>query len=417
MRRSFVAALAVTLVGGAFAADLRLATWNLGWHMDTALARTWIDQCSRPFAQSAKDQRWAPAAEGPVTGWQLKWGRDAAIDWDIGRLPPCDVYQWRGQIVPVTPQSYALRQRQVTEVLQRQVNADIIAFQEVSGRQSVLEVLPGGAAEYEVCGYEGHKVQRLAIAWRKRLGAALSCDADWPLSLPQAPGKDQPRPGLALTLKVDGKLLRVLTLHLKSSCVSPLEDTRPDGRGQLDGQEPNCRVLQSQVPALEAWLEAQSQGVDSLVVLGDFNRDLAHESREAANAPVRSSGKPSDPHAPGNRVRNLWREINDGVPASSLLTLLDVACPGDATTQALCTAAKSRRLARDEYFRLGGLEGLGCRNPIGLDHIAVAGAGRAEAASKVALGAQGPTAAASETLPSGSLGTSDHCPMVTELTW
>jgi len=411
MRRLLVATLVALLAGPALSTELRLATWNLGWHMDLSLARTWIDQCSRPFAPSPKDQRWAPAAEGPLTGWQLKWGRDAAIDWDIGKLPPCDVYQVRGQIVPVTPEAYAQRQRQVTEVLQRQVNADIIAFQEVSGRQSVLEVLPGGAADFEVCSYEGHKVQRLAIAWRKRLGAAVSCETYWPLSLPQAPNKDQPRPGLALTLKVDGKLLRILTLHLKSSCVSPLEDTRPDGRGQLDGQEPNCLVLQSQVPALEAWLEAQSAEVDTLVMLGDFNRDLAHEAREPLTAVVRSDGKATDPHHLGNRVRNLWRELNDGVPAASTLTLLDVACPGDATTQALCSAAKSRRLARDEYFRLSGLEGLGCRNPIGLDHIALAGAGRAVTASKIALGTMGPASSAS------SLGTSDHCPLVADLKW
>ena len=208
-----------------------------------------------------------------------------------------------------------------------------------------------------------------------------------------------------------------MTVHLKSSCVTPLEDPRPDGRGQLDGQEPNCLVLQQQVPALEAWLEAQSVGVDALVMLGDFNRDLAHEAGEPAAAPVRSDGKPSDPHRPGNRVRNLWRELNDGVPAASSLTLLDVACPGGDAVKALCTVAKTRRLARDEYGRLGSLDGLGCRNPIGLDHIAVAGIGKATVAQKVALGALGPAAPASDTRPVATLGTSDHCPMTTVLSW
>lgn len=416
-KRLLIAALAAGLALPALATDLRLATWNLGWHMDMALARNWMAQCGRPFAPSAKDQRWAPAAEGPSTGWQLQWGREAPIDWDIGTLPPCNVYQVRGQILPVTEPMYAQRQRQIAEVLGRQVDADVIAFQEVSGRQSVLEVLPGGGADYEVCSYEGHKVQRLAIAWRKRLGPAVSCEAYWPLSLPQAPAKDQPRPGLALTLKVDGKLLRLMTLHLKSSCVTPLEDPRPDGRGQLDGQEPNCLVLQQQVPALEAWLEAQSVGVDALVMLGDFNRDLAHEAGEPASAAVRSDGKASDPHRPGNRVRNLWREVNDGVPAASALTLLDVACPGSDAVRDLCSVARTRRLARDEYGRLGGLGGLGCRNPIGLDHIAVAGNVKAGVAQKVALGDLGPAAPASEARPLATLGTSDHCPLTAVLSW
>ena len=133
-RGLLIAALAAGLALPALATELRLATWNLGWHMDMALARTWMTQCGRPFALSAKDQRWGPAAEWPSTGWQLKWGRDAPIDWDIGTLPPCNVYQVRGQILPVTEAMVTQRQRQIAEVLGRQVDADVIAFQEVSGR-------------------------------------------------------------------------------------------------------------------------------------------------------------------------------------------------------------------------------------------------------------------------------------------
>jgi len=278
-------------------------------------------------------------------------------------------------------------------------------------------VLPGGGGDFEVCSYEGHKVQRLAIAWRRRLGPAVNCEAYWPLSLPQAPAKDQPRPGLALTLRVEGKLLRILTLHLKSSCVSPLDDHRPDGRGQLDGQEPNCAVLQAQVAPLETWLEAQSADVDALVVMGDFNRNLAHEANEPADAPVRTHGKATDPHHPGNRVRNLWREVNDGVPAAAALHLVDIACPGDAATQGLCAAAKTRRLTREENAQLAAARALGCRNPVGLDHIALAGAAKAAGATKVALGDSGMTTAASEGRPDPSLGVSDHYPLVTELKW
>lgn len=405
------------------AADLRIATWNLGWHMDNALAQKWLTACGQKFHQAGPEQRWAPmpagaaGSDGAPTGWQLRWGRDAPIDWDIGTLPPCDLFQADRQIVPATAESLANRQRQIRELLAREVDADIIAFQEVSGAQSVREVLPNGGADHEVCSYEGHKVQRLAIAWRKTLGTSVQCAAYWPLSLPMLPAKEQPRPGLTLTLKVDGKLLRVLTMHLKSSCVSPLEDTQPDGRGQLAGANPHCQVLHAQVPALEAWLEAESAGADGLVMLGDFNRDLAHEAGQPATAPVRSAGKPADPHTPGLKIFNLWREVNDGVPASSQLQLLATTCPAASGVQGLCQAAKQRRLSRDEYNQVGHSSALGCRNPLGLDHVAVSSAFSASAVSKVALGLRGRTSVASASHPSALLALSDHCPLVAELRW
>ena len=405
------------------ATELRVATWNLGWHLDSAQTEAWIGRCSQPFVQSAATGQWAPAPAadpapaGAPTGWTLKWGRNAPVQWDIGEWPPCDIYQDKGQTVPVTPAAYSTRQRQIASVLGGPVKADVVAFQEVSGARAVQEVLPAAGADHEVCSYSGHKVQRLAIAWHKRLGPALGCEVHWPLSLPQATARDQPRPGLALTLQVEGKRVRFLTLHLKSSCVSPLDDNRPDGRGQLDGAEPNCAVLQQQVAPLEAWVEAQSVGVDVLVLLGDFNRNLAHEQGEPAAALVRSDGAPTDAHRPGNKVRNLWREVNDGSPASSRLSLLEVACPGSEAITGLCVTAKTRRLSREENGQLGAADALGCRNPVGLDFIAVGGIATTGGARKVALGALGRTSAASDQRPQALLGLSDHCPLVADLAW
>lgn len=406
--------LSLGAMGTAVAAPLRVATWNLGWHMDTALATQWMNTCGQPFARTGAEGRWRPDPAGTETGWSLRWGREAPIEWDIGQLPPCDVYQAGGRIVPVTPQAYATRQRQIREILGSAVKADVLALQEVSGRASVLEVLPEGGAGHHVCSYEGHKVQRLAFAWSKSLGPAVSCEVHWPLSLPSREAKEQPRPGLALTLRIEGRLVRFLTVHLKSSCVSPLDERREQGRGQLDSDEPNCQLLQAQVPALEAWVEAQSVGVSALVVLGDFNRNLQHEQREAASQPVRSQGAPTDPHRPGNRVRNLWRELNDGMPASSRLVLLETACPGDAAVQGLCERAKSQALSRPELQQLGDTGALGCRNPVGLDHIAVSPWVKAGVVTKVAVGLMGRTSPARENRPA-LLAVSDHCPLAAEL--
>lgn len=398
---------------------LRVATWNLGWHQDAALAARWIAACSQRFAPTGPDGRWAPSPAGDRTGWDLRWGRDARVVWDLRTLPPCDVYQARYRAVPVTAAAYATRQRQLRALLAERADADIVAFQEVSGVAAVREILPDGGAAHEVCGYDGFGVQQLAIAWKRAVGRAVACEVEMALSLPGRPPNERPRPGLALTLQLhDGRLVRVLTVHLKSSCVSPLEAgsrERPD-RGRLDGDDDACRILQAQAAPLEAWVERQSQGVDALVLLGDFNRDLAHEQAEPAAAPARSDGgRVSDPHGPATRVRNLWRELADGHPPATALTLLAPACEGDAPVRRACEAARVRRLDRDEQSRLAAPSGLGCRHPVGLDHIAVSPGVQALDARIVPIGVYGRTLPASDRRADPLLAVSDHCPVIATL--
>lgn len=410
MQRQHLHSLALSLTlglaaGAASAADVTVATWNLGWHLDAPLATRWIAACGQKFSKSA-DGLWRPDAAGPKTGWQLRWGRDAKIEWDIGQLPPCDVWQSRFKPVPVTEAALAKRRQQIAEVLATKVNADVIAFQEVSSVRAVREVLPDGGRDYEVCGFTSHKVQRLAFAWKRKVASAVgTCEVYAPLALPDRPVKEQPRPGLSVTLRIGGHVTRFMTVHLKSSCVSPLEGGGGT-RGQLASDDKACSVLQAQLQPLETWLQERSQGVDAVVMLGDFNRNIAHEASLPANTPVRSQG----------RSTNLWREVNDGVPAASLLTALDTACPLDATSAALCKDAKSRVLDKPEMARLTDAKALGCRNPIGLDHIAVrlpagAAAGAVPVAEKVALGFLGRTLEASDKRPEPLLAVSDHCPL------
>ncbi|MEN9395722.1 MAG: hypothetical protein RLZ81_252 [Pseudomonadota bacterium] len=410
MQRQHLHSLALSLTlglaaGAASAADVTVATWNLGWHLDAPLATRWIAACGQKFSKSA-DGLWRPDAAGPKTGWQLRWGRDAKIEWDIGQLPPCDVWQSRFKPVPVTEAALAKRRQQIAEVLATKVNADVIAFQEVSSVQAVREVLPDGGRDYEVCGFTSHKVQRLAFAWKRKVASAVgTCEVYAPLALPDRPVKEQPRPGLSVTLRIGGHVTRFMTVHLKSSCVSPLEGGGGT-RGQLASDDKACSVLQAQLQPLETWLQERSQGVDAVVMLGDFNRNIAHEASLPANTPVRSQG----------RSTNLWREVNDGVPAASLLTALDTACPLDATSAALCKDAKSRVLDKPEMAQLTDAKALGCRNPIGLDHIAVrlpagAAAGAVPVAEKVALGFLGRTLEASDKRPEPLLAVSDHCPL------
>ena len=396
---------------------LTVATWNLGWHQSRAEAAQWMQACAQPFAQNAQGL-WAPSAQGDRNGWQLKWGRDAKIEWDVRVMPPCDVWQARFKPVPMTPAADAKRRAQIADILATQVQADVIALQEVSGEAAVREVLPKEgpyrSEDFHVCSFAGFGVQRLAFAWRKSLGGSpADCHVEPSLSLPHRTPKEQPRPGLALTLTLGGQRVHFLNVHLKSSCVSPLESTQPNGRGQLAGDDVACVILQDQVAPLEAWLERHARD-GRVVLLGDFNRQLWHEARLPPTEPVRTRGDASRPHDATARTRNLWRELNDGTPTNSRLTLLPVQCPLNAATQAACEAAEAAP-AKEAVQALAHGQALGCRNPIGLDHVVVSEGLKAEPALKVPLGLRGRTLAAKGDKADPLLAVSDHCPLVTRL--
>ena len=407
----------------AHASTLRVATWNLGWHVSQAELPQWIEQCSKSFAKNSQTGVWevvSPQTAGAKVGWSVDESRPSLEGVDLTVMPPCGVYRSPSRAgIAVTPAAWAKRNEQITKVLRDGVKADVIAFQEVSGVAAVREALGTAAADYEVCSFAGDKIQRLAFAWRKSLGAAIDpCRDVRELSLPHLPVKDQVRPGLTLTLQVGGKRVRFMTVHLKSSCVSPLD------RGQLDGnagpRDP-CPVLQQQVAPLEAAIEDLPKGVDHVIVLGDFNRNLGHEAAKVKGAePVRSDGTTNlaAPRPASVLTRNLLMEVNDAQPAASRLTLLQPMCKGSAEVSAACEAVKSRLLTTEERRVLSDRGGLGCRNPVGLDHVLVS-AGLAQAVmttTKVSLGNLGRSLSARPPeYPEPLLAVSDHCPLVVEI--
>ena len=407
----------------ASATTLRVATWNLGWHVSQAELAPWIAQCGKSYAKSAQSGVWevVPAqTPGGRIGWEIDDSRPTLEGVDLAVMPPCGVYRSPSRAgIAVTPVSWAKRNEQIAKVLRDEVKADVIAFQEVSGVAAVREALGPAAADYEVCSFEGYKIQRLAFAWRKSLGTSIGACQDFrDLSLPHLPAKDQVRPGFTVTLQVAGKKIRFLTVHLKSACVSPLD------KGRLDGNSrPNdpCPVLQQQVAPLEALIEDLPKGVDHVVVLGDFNRNLGHEAARVPGAePVRSDGSTdlARPRPAGVLTRNLLLEVNDAQPSASRLVLLAATCTGSADLSAACDAAKTRLLTPDERRTLTDRTGLGCRNPIGLDHVLVSEvlAKAVISTAKIPLGNLGRALSPRPPQnPEPLLAVSDHCPLVTEI--
>ena len=387
--------------------QVTIATWNLGWHMDIATAQRWIDACSKTYLPAEDNKSWKPSTDPNSTmGWDVQ-DTFSIVGWDVANLPVCDVYFYKS-VLRVKLDAYRQRQRQIAQFISRSLPADVIAFQEVSGEQAIREILPNGGADYEFCSYDGYKVQRLAIAWKKSLGNVVSCSPEAALSLPENAAEDRPRPGLTLTINAGGTSLRILDVHLKSSCVSPL-----DG-GKLEGVKRDCAILQQQIDPIERWLERETSDGAKVVLLGDFNRNLWHELRD--QSPVRTDGSaPSGPRPAGALSRSLLKEIVDGQPNESTMTVVGERCQTNEIGVLLCKESEIRDLDTAETGLLGSSNYLGCRNPVGLDHILVSsGVEPVEPAQHVSIGRLGATRQKSDGTDQ-YLAISDHCPLLAKL--
>ena len=421
--------LAAALAGmsSAQAHTIKVASWNLGWQVSEAELPNWLTQCGKSYAKSAADGVWRPVAEGApgaTIGWLINESRSTIEGVDLSLMPPCGVYEGAGRRkFALTGKALVQRNRHIAALLERSVDADVIAFQEVSGVAAVREALGSRADDYRICSFDGqYKVQRLAFAWKKVYGAPVEACKTWhEVALPALPAQQQVRPALTVALKIRGQVMRFMTVHLKSSCVSPWERG-----GRLDGNTgPNdpCPTLQQQVGPLEQVFEQlpshQGLKADHFVVLGDFNRNLWLEANEIEGAKALRSDGSADLTTPlpaGVRTQNLYKEINDGLPAASRATLVSLSCPLAPELAALCQRSKTEALRREALVPLGAAGALGCRNPIGLDHIIVSDSLKASVlgAQKVAIGSLGQTKAP-EGGQEASLAVSDHCPILMSL--
>lgn len=127
--------VAIALPAQANATTVRVATWNLGWHVSQAELGSWITQCAKSYAKDSASGIWevVPAqTSGAQIGWEIGESRPQLQGVDLAVMPPCGVYRSPSGIA-VTPAAWAKRNEQIAKLLSDVVKPDVIAFQEVSG--------------------------------------------------------------------------------------------------------------------------------------------------------------------------------------------------------------------------------------------------------------------------------------------
>ena len=166
----------------------------------------------------------------------------------------------------------------------RVLNADIIAFQEVNGPRAAARVFSPRDYSLRLSGRYDPRYDDIYNGFAVRNGRFDEVEKrDYEALGLGSEGRYQHRWGVDLTVSRGGRRLRLLNVHLKSSCSRKSLRT-PRSRP--------CRTLARQIEPLEAWIDARWREGVPFVVLGDFNREM-------------------DRHGPRD---HLWNAIADGDP-------------------------------------------------------------------------------------------------------
>ncbi|MEA2770086.1 MAG: hypothetical protein QOD93_3048 [Acetobacteraceae bacterium] len=179
------------------------------------------------------------SAELKIATWNLSW---------LTTRPAGD----RGVPSDVTPRV----EEDFTRLAQyaRELNADLIAIQEVDGFPAATRLFPHDL--YSIHMTHDHVVQRVGIVVRRGLKYDINPDLS-------ALGTNHLRSGADITLHLGSLDLRVLAVHLKTGCRN-----QPLPRAH----DRSCLELRDQIPVVAEWIAARRQDGMPFIVLGDFNR-------------------------------------------------------------------------------------------------------------------------------------------------
>ena len=157
------------------------------------------------------------------------------------------------------------------------LRADVVAFQEVENETAARRIFPSAGWHVAVSSRPAMdpgracwdrpaaRLGHLATGFAIRHGIAWRRNED--LTALGADDRFQ-RWGTDITVTVNGRDLRLLSVHLRTGCWG----AKQDGDG---GRAETCATLRGQMLLLRAWADARREEGTAFVVLGDFNRRLA----------------------------------------------------------------------------------------------------------------------------------------------
>ena len=194
------------------------------------------------------------------------------------------------------------------------LDLDITALQEVGSPRAVQRVFPESdyhvvmSGRYKQGAEDGTErdIYTALVFAKDRFPTAPTTTTLDALSIPHigfdrdgTPTIRATRAGIVAEIEIAGQMVRLLGVHMKSSChrwsLNPVVDQSPTNGRPFDSRF-HCRTLAAQAAVLESWIEQQAaQGIPT-VVLGDFNREM-----NATN----DQQQPAD---------DLWLDLNDGTP-------------------------------------------------------------------------------------------------------
>jgi endonuclease/exonuclease/phosphatase family metal-dependent hydrolase len=184
------------------------------------------------------------AADLKIATWNLNW---------LTERPAGD---------PSLPQDVHVRASEDFDRLRQyatQLDADVIAIQEVDGREVAARIFPPD--RYSIHMTRDDVVQRVGIVVRR--GLAYSVNPD--VTALQGARRLHLRSGADITLHLAAGPLRILAVHLKTGC---------DDASLTNPRRRSCAELGAQIPPLQAWIVARQHEGVPFIVLGDFNRHM-----------------------------------------------------------------------------------------------------------------------------------------------
>jgi len=137
----------------------------------------------------------------------------------------------------------------------RQLDADVIALQEIDGPEAAARIFDPTVYAFHFP--RERQVQGTGFAYRRSLPVQIHPEV-------KALARGHLRPGADISVKVGGRELRLLAIHLKSGCA----------RGPISRPGKACRKLRGQLAVLESWIDARARKETAFAVMGDFNRQL-----------------------------------------------------------------------------------------------------------------------------------------------